>query len=384
MALPACSTLGPDPITPSSELPDELPPELVQKFEIQDKKGERRPIPSPPPLAQEKPKDETKPPEGLNPTVAKVAPSIPTPTIPERRGSDRAEEDEEEDEDDKEDREEEAKAALAGKAKAATPVASPKGVGPFKYRKVARDRDPIWVGERQVYEITYFGMVAGELAVQAMPHKFINDRKVFYLRGHVKSSKVFSLFYRINDTVESFIDHEGLFSHRFHMILDETKQSRDSLELFDAERQQTYIWNRTNHRDKGYRETKKFKPMKEPFSQDSLSALYYLRFLPLKIGEKYRVPVVSEGKNWEAEVHVIRREILETAVGKVPTLMLKPLTRFRGVARQKGDSFLWVTDDDRRIVVRMHAKVRVGGVSAEIVEWSPGEAPAKGAAPGAR
>jgi hypothetical protein len=313
-----------DPIKPA-ELPADLPPELLQKFQIQE--------------------------EGKAPAGQAAAPMAPTGALP------------------------------TGTTASTSPVPPPphhkkkKRQKPFKFRELKLDKPLIREGEQQTYDITYFGMLAGTFTLEAMPSKIINDRKVYYIRGHAQSSKVFSLFYSLDDVVETFIDQAGMFSHRFHLTLDETKQSRDSLELFDSEKKETFYWDRWNHRDKGYHENRKFFPVDTPFSQDSLSALYFLRALPLKDGQVYKVPVVSQGKNWEAEVHVVRREIRDTPVGTLPTVVVKPLTKYNGVLKQSGDSFLWLTDDDRHILLRMEAKVKIGGVTAELVEWKPGHDP---------
>lgn len=222
-------------------------------------------------------------------------------------------------------------------------------------------KDPIWVGEKFLYEITYFGMAAGDFTVEVGPLKAIADRKVYDVQGHAESSSVFSMFYRLNDSVESFIDYDGIFSHRFHLILDETKQSRDALELYDYEKQRTFYWNKWNHRDRGYSETKEYGDI-PLWAQDSVSALYYVRTLPLKDGDVYTFPVVSEGKPWEAVVTVVRREVVDSPMGKVQAVVVKPETKFRGVLQKRGDSFIWLTDDDRRIPIRLEAKVKIGTV----------------------
>lgn len=242
----------------------------------------------------------------------------------------------------------------------------------FPNRRPAKD--PIWVGEKHVFEITYFGMSAGDFTVEVMPHKVTNDRKVYHVKGVAVSSKVFSLFYRLNDTVESLFDYEGLFSHRFHILLDESKQTRDSLELNDTERKRTFYWNRWNHKTRGYSETKGFYPI-EAFSQDSLSSLFYMRTLPLKDGDVYSFPVVSEGKSWEGVVTVVRREVMSTPKGKVKCIVLKPDTKFQGILQKRGDSFIWVTDDERRFLVRLEAKVRIGTVVAQLKELEDGTPP---------
>ncbi len=51
---------------------------------------------------------------------------------------------------------------------------------------------------------------------------------------------------------------------------DESKQLRDSIELYDSEKKQSYWWNRWDRKEKGKSENKDFYPM-DPFPQDSLS-----------------------------------------------------------------------------------------------------------------
>ncbi len=246
---------------------------------------------------------------------------------------------------------------------------------PFVYPIRRPGRDPIWVGEKFVYSILYLGVPAGSFTLEILPFKTISNRKVYHIRGNAVSSTIFSLFYRLNDIVESFMDYEGSFSHRFHIILDESKQSRDALELYDSEKAQTFYWNRWDHKVNGYKESKEFAAI-QPFSQDSLSALYFMRTLALPPDSVISFPVVSEGKGWEAICNVVRREMLRTPFGKVQTIVIRPDTKFQGILRKNGNSFLWLTDDDRKIPVRLEAKVRIGTVVAELRHVELGTPPA--------
>lgn len=237
--------------------------------------------------------------------------------------------------------------------------------GPYIIPNRRPETDPLQIGEKHVFEITYFGVVAGDFTMDILPFKMIGDRRVYHIRGNAVSSSLFSIFYRLNDIVETFIDYDGVFSHRFHILLDESKQTRDSVELFDSEKRQTFYWNRWNHKERGYSESKEFAPI-QPFSQDSLSALFYLRTIPLPTGAVITFPVVSEGKAWEAVVTVLRRETVETPVGPVQAVVLKPETRYQGILKKQGDSFLWLTDDSNRYILRLEAKVKIGTVVAKL------------------
>jgi len=242
----------------------------------------------------------------------------------------------------------------------------------FPSRRPAKD--PIWVGEKHIFDITYFGVQGGEFTLEVLPFKVIDGRKVYHIRGTAVSSQLFSVFYRLNDTVETFLDHDSLFSHRFHIVLDESKQTRDSLELYDQVKKQTFYWNRWNHYKNGFAEIKEFAPI-APLSHDTLSALFFLRSRPLDEGAVFTIPIVSEGKSWEAVVTVVRREMLDTPIGKVPTVVVKPEMKFQGILKKQGDSFIWLTDDDRRLVVRLEAKVKIGTVIGVLKKVEAGTPP---------
>jgi hypothetical protein len=324
----ASGTLG--KVSGTDQLPKELSPDQVQKFEVMDQTSKPEPLPSPAPEAKPVSKRHRKRKHRRRPPKTEVA-------------SDEVQ---------------------AGGARAA----------PLEYPSRRPEKEPIWIGEKLSYNVSYFGVSAGDFVLESLPHKSIAGREVYHIKGTAVTSKVFNLFYRLNDTVETFIDYQGLFSHRFHIILDESKQARDALELYDSEKAQTFYWNRWNHKERGYTETKEFDPIPR-FSQDSLSVLYYLRTVPLPAGAVLTVPVVSEGKSWEAVVTVIRRELMSTPMGRVMTVVLKPETRYQGVLKKSGDSFLWLTDDERRVPVRLEAKVKIGTVVANLTAFEPGTPP---------
>jgi hypothetical protein len=300
------------------EIPAELPQELAQKFDIKDV----TPSPTAAPSA----------------TPASVEAAVPPPKTKKEKLKRKA-----------------AQKKLA-KAEAASEQAK---AARYPNRRPAKD--PLWIGEKLLFEITYFGMAAGDFTAEIAGLKMVDSRMVYKIEAHATSSSVFSLFYRLNDSIESYLDYNGIFSHRFHLILDESRQSRDALELYDYDKLQTFYWNKWNHRDRGYSESKEYGEI-QPLSQDSVSALYYVRTVPLPDGAVISFPVISEGKSWECIVTVVRREMVDSPLGKVRAVVVKPETKFQGVLQKRGDSFIWFTDDDRRIPLRLEAKVKIGTV----------------------
>lgn len=264
-----------------------------------------------------------------------------------------------------------------GKDLTPSPEPTPSPTGPqfgFKIKNRRRDtRDPFPVGETHIWNVGYLGFSAGTAIAKIESHKYINNRKVYHLHGTAKSSSIMNLFYSLDDIVESFIDFEGFFTHRFHMILDETKQKRDSIEIHNIENMSVFWWSRLNHAEKGFIEKKETHPI-TPYTQDMFSALFYLRTLHLHDGKVAKFPIAVEGKELEAEVEVVRHEECHTVVGKRRCAVLKPETKLQGVLQKTADNFIWITDDDQRLIVKIEANVKIGSIAVTLEKYEPGQA----------
>lgn len=228
------------------------------------------------------------------------------------------------------------------------------------------------IGERYVFDITYFGATAGELVLQVQPNKIVSERPVYHLRAEARTASVFSLFYRMNDVGESFMDTTGLFSHKFTLKLDESLQQRELLELYDQRKNTVFYWSKLDHKKKGKKNDQFEIPVK-PFTQDGLSAFFYVRTLPLEVGKEYEFPVVTNGKMRDVKLTVLRKEVLKTRIGEIPALVIKPEVSLDGVLKTYGDSFLWVSDDAQRRILKVDAKIKIGSVIAYLREYSDGQ-----------
>jgi hypothetical protein len=234
--------------------------------------------------------------------------------------------------------------------------------------------DPLWVGERIEMDVTWLGTKAGEFFLEVLPFKEINDRKVYDLKGTAKTSDIFSVVYKAEDWVESFVDYEGWFPYKFILHGDESKHVRDNVELFDHGAKKQYVHTHDNRLQKNeIVEEKGFKDL-TPLSQDALSALYYMRTQKFYEGAVIHFPMTTNGSQWETSVTVVAREEVQTKMGYLKAFKTKVETRFKGVLQQQGDAFFWFSDDDRKFPLRFEAKVRIGwitGVAKKIELGTP-------------
>lgn len=103
---------------------------------------------------------------------------------------------------------------------------------------------------------------------------------------------------------------------------------------------------------------------------DILSSFFFFRSMPLQIGKSAFIEIFDFKRLWNTEVQVLRREVVETPLGKFNTVLIKPLLKFEGIFARTGDMYIWLTDDERRIPVQMKSKVKVGSFTAKVVGGS--------------
>jgi hypothetical protein len=90
------------------------------------------------------------------------------------------------------------------------------------------------------------------------------------------------------------------------------------------------------------------------------------------VGETVTIDVHESNKNWRLAIQALNREKIKTAAGEFMAIRTKAKVEFEGVFLERGDVYVWFTDDDRRLPVRMDSKIKVGRISAKLIEYRPG------------
>lgn len=105
---------------------------------------------------------------------------------------------------------------------------------------------------------------------------------------------------------------------------------------------------------------------------DLTSAFMWLRMRPLAPGDKFELPVASGAKQFTLVADVVGRERVETDAGKFQTVKVKVRLGLEGKFSTKRDSYLWLTDDARHVLVRAEADFAIGSIVAELKSYRPG------------
>ncbi len=113
-----------------------------------------------------------------------------------------------------------------------------------------------------------------------------------------------------------------------------------------------------------------------PVAKDTLdfvALVFQLRHLSLEPGTRRTFSVLTgeEGAR-EVIVEVMDRETVKTKAGEFPALKIRVPTGFTGKFSEKNPTYLWLSDDRRRVVVTLTTDFSFGSGQANLVAYGPG------------
>ena len=221
--------------------------------------------------------------------------------------------------------------------------------------------DPYREGEKVELDVSYFKVSAGTLTLETHPMVEVNGKKAYHFSMRLKSSRVFSMFYSVDDFAETHLDYEELTPLSYQLHVKESKQLKEVRTFFDWKALKAHHWEKKITKEHGEEKSKKVWEI-PAFSQNSLSAVFYLRNFQLIPGKKIRFHIANEGENLILTAKVIKKETLSTEVGDLKTVMVKLEFKVDGVFKTVGDVFFWFTDDKRRLLVQIESEIKVGKI----------------------
>jgi hypothetical protein len=198
------------------------------------------------------------------------------------------------------------------------------------------------------------GLTAGEATMEIRNIADIGGRPC-YRTTDARTNDFFSKFFTVRDRYESYMDTKELYSLRYEKHIREGKFKRDESVDFDQ------VAHRAIYKDKVV-------PI-PPRTQDVLSALYYVRALPLEVGQSISLANHTDKKNYPLIIKVHARERVKVDAGEFDCLVVEPILRGPGIFTQKGRLMVWLTDDERRMPVLMKSKVAIGHVAAVLKSY---------------
>jgi len=212
-------------------------------------------------------------------------------------------------------------------------------------------------GETFVFDIKYGFLPGGTARLEIADTLRVNGSLCHQIRAITTSNATVSVFYQVRDTNVSYMDVTGLYSHGIRKYIHEGSYIRNKVTVMDPVR--------------GIAITDGKEYAAAPFVQDALSAFYYFRLLAVE--DSIDINCFDDKKNYPLRIYVRKHETIKTPLGKFRCRRLQPALTTSGIFLKNGEMSLWMTDDFKRLPVKLQFKIPyLGNITCNLIEYRPG------------
>jgi hypothetical protein len=184
------------------------------------------------------------------------------------------------------------------------------------------------------------------------------------IRGYTAWCAIFTIsggtfFFRVRDSTVSWFDTASLSSLRFVQHIREGRYHADRDYAIYPERA-TYA-----RLDKP-----EVPSVHEPL--DDASFLYFLRSIPLEVGQTYTFNRYFQPEGNPIIIRVLRRERVTVPAGTFAAIVVQPQITTPGIFSQKGHAEVWLADDRTHIMLMLKSGLSFGSLNLYLTSYSPG------------
>jgi hypothetical protein len=219
---------------------------------------------------------------------------------------------------------------------------------------------PFSIGERLEYDVKFGVLKVGNGRMEVLGIENVRGREAWHTAFTVKGG---TFFYKVNDRLESWIDVETFASLRHVQDLQEGKRDRERrFEIYPD--RLVYTENDSEER---------------PTARDPLddgSFLYFIRTVPLSVGQTYDFPRYFRPDRNPVRVRVLRKESVKVPAGRFDAIVIQPIIKSKGIFSENGQAEIWLSDDERRIMLQMKSNLSFGTLNLYLKSYTAGTATA--------
>lgn len=204
---------------------------------------------------------------------------------------------------------------------------------------------PFGPGERAEYQVKMGAFTVGTGHMEVHGIRPVRGHSTYHLSMGVEGGR---LGLRVNNLYQSWLDIHSLASRRFIQDQNEIRTKRyRHFEFFPEERR----YERVDVAEEGELPT--------DLPLDDIAFVYYVRCLPLEIGETYTLDRYFRDSGNPVVIRVLRREVVEVPAGRFNTIVVQPIIQTSGLFGEGGRAEVYFTDDARRLMVMMNSRMPI-------------------------
>lgn len=248
-----------------------------------------------------------------------------------------------------------AKTTVTPPPSAAAPPAPPPGPSALE---LALARLPFSNTERLEYQVKYGFLGVGSAALEVLGLDAVRGTPAVHVTFTVKGG---IRVYRVNDRYESWFDPMTFSTLRAVQNIDEGSYDRERNFEFFPER-------------KAFKENDKPEAPTVADPLDEASFLFFLRSIPLEVGQTYEFTRYFRAEKNPVRVVVVRKESVKVPAGQFNTIVVRPVIKTSGIFGEGGRAEVWFTDDSTRTLVQLKSQLKFGSLNLYLRNRRPGVA----------
>jgi hypothetical protein len=209
------------------------------------------------------------------------------------------------------------------------------------------------VGERLQYEVRWGLWTLGTAELTVVGIDTIRGTPSAHIRFHILGS---NYMYRMDNRMDSWVALSDTTSRRFTQDFKENKKERHA--WYDILPDSGY------YREKGADSLaapikKSLEDVKRPL--DDVAFFYFVRTMQLEPGKRYDIPQYFRPDRNPVTLDVKSKDTLDVPAGKFPSVVVQPIIKGQGILKEASDARMWLSDDDRHLMVQLKSKFPVVG-----------------------
>lgn len=210
-------------------------------------------------------------------------------------------------------------------------------------------RVPFQTGEALTYDVRFGAIKVGTGRMRVVGQEPVRGRQTWRVRFSVSGG---TFFYKVNDTYESWMDVVTLNSLRY--VQDLNQGSRDRERTFEIFPDRSVFVETSRG------------PAERPSVPDPLddgSFLFFVRTVPLEVGKTYTFNRYFRPDRNPVIIRVLRKERISVPAGEFQAIVLQPIIKTSGIFSEGGQAEIWLSDDDRRMMLQMKSRLSFGSLN---------------------
>jgi len=218
--------------------------------------------------------------------------------------------------------------------------------------------------ESLAYGVRWGAISAGRGLIEVQGIQTFDDRPAYRLSMWLETTGVVKTLHAYSEKTETWLDRATLLPLRYKKQTHEGHYERsEDVHLEPSCQRLTRVDRRL---DKDIVERKQIR-LPGP-TLDILGYIFYLRTLPLKVGDHYDLTLVSGDHLYPVTVTVKDRLQVSTSAGWFDCFYVEPSLRGGEKTEKLRDLQLWLTADARKLPVRLRMGANFGHITAELIQ----------------